>query len=178
MLGGQAARGICGSGLVDAAACALELGQILPSGRLAGGAKTLRLTESVSLTQGDIRELQLAKGAMAAGLKILHRQSAGAPPRSLWLAGAFGSYIKEAAARAIGLLPQDVAIQPVGNSALRGARMLLLTPTHREALLARLCALTRHVELAADPAFQDTFADSMAFTPYRLGHEPGLTVQT
>ena len=165
VLGGRAARGICGSGLVDAAACALELGQILPSGRLAGGAKTLRLTESVSLPQSDIRELQLAKGAMAAGLQIL----AGAPPRSLWLAGAFGSYIKEAAARAIGLLPQDVAIQPVGNSALRGARMLLLTPTHREALLARVCSLTRHVELAADPAFQDTFAGSMAFMPYRLG---------
>jgi uncharacterized 2Fe-2S/4Fe-4S cluster protein (DUF4445 family) len=165
VLGGQAARGICGSGLVDAAACALELGQILPSGRLAGGATTLRLTESVSLTQSDIRELQLAKGAMAAGLQIL----AGAPPRSLWLAGAFGSYIKEASARAIGLLPQDVAIQPVGNSALRGARMLLLTPTHREALLARLCSLTRHVELAADPAFQDTFVGSMAFMPYRLG---------
>ena len=165
VLGGQAARGICGSVLVAAAACALELGQILPSGRLAGGAKTLRLTESVWLTQSDIRELQLAKGAMAAGLQIL----AGAPPRSLWLAGAFGSYIKEAAARAIGLLPQDVAIQPVGNSALRGARMLLLTPTHREALLARLCALTRHVELAADPAFQDTFVGSMAFMPYRLG---------
>jgi uncharacterized 2Fe-2S/4Fe-4S cluster protein (DUF4445 family) len=165
VLGGQAARGICGSGLVAAAACALELGQILPSGRLAGGAKTLRLTESVWLTQSDIRELQLAKGAMAAGLQIL----AGAPPRSLWLAGAFGSYIKEAAARAIGLLPQDVAIQPVGNSALRGARMLLLTPTHREALLARVCSLTRHVELAADPAFQDTFVGSMAFMPYRLG---------
>jgi uncharacterized 2Fe-2S/4Fe-4S cluster protein (DUF4445 family) len=161
VLGGKVARGICGSGLVDAAACALELGQVLPSGRLTGGVKTLRLTENVSLTQSDIRELQLAKGAMAAGLKIL----AGAPPRSIWLAGAFGSYIKEAAARAIGLLPQDAAIQPVGNSALRGARMLLLTPTHRDALLVRLCALTRHVELAADPAFQDTFADCMAFMP-------------
>ena len=171
VLGGQAARGICGSGLVDAAACALELGQILPSGRLANSVKTLRLTENVSLTQGDIRELQLAKGAMAAGLKIL----AVTPPRSIWLAGAFGSYIKEAAARAIGLLPQDVAIQPVGNSALRGARMLLLTPTHRDALLARLCALTRHVELAANPAFQDTFADSMAFSPvsFRL---PGASI--
>src|ERR1035438_1877311 len=97
------------------------------------------------------------------------------PPRSLWLAGAFGSYIKEASARAIGLLPQDVAIQPVGNSALRGARMLLLTPTHRDALLARLCALTRHVELAADPAVQDTFADCMAFAPvsFRL---PGASI--
>jgi uncharacterized 2Fe-2S/4Fe-4S cluster protein (DUF4445 family) len=163
VLGGEAARGICGSGLVDAAACAMELGQILPSGRLANGLKTLRLAESVSLTQRDIRQLQLAKGAMAAGLKIL----AVTPPRSLWLAGAFGSYIREAAARAIGLLPQDVAIQPVGNSALRGARMLLLAPTSRDALLARLCALTRHVELAADPSFQDTFADSMAFAPYR-----------
>jgi uncharacterized 2Fe-2S/4Fe-4S cluster protein (DUF4445 family) len=159
--GGQAARGICGSGLVDAAACALELGQILPSGRLAAGVKTLSLTENVSLTQRDIRELQLAKGAMAAGLKLL----AVTPPRTICLAGAFGSYIKEAAARAIGLLPQDVPIQPMGNSALRGARMLLLAPTHRDALLARLCALTRHVELAAHPAFQDTFADSMALTP-------------
>jgi uncharacterized 2Fe-2S/4Fe-4S cluster protein (DUF4445 family) len=164
VLGGKVARGICGSGLVDAAACALALGQVVPSGRLANGVKTLRLTESVSLTQSDIRELQLAKGAMAAGLKML----AVTPPRSIWLAGAFGSYIKEASARAIGLLPQDVAIQPVGNSALRGTRMLLLTPTHRDALLARLCALTRHVELAADPAFQDIFADSMALMPYRL----------
>ena len=171
VLGGQAARGICGSGLVDAAACALELGQMLPSGRLAGGVRTLNLTGAVSLTQGDIRELQLAKGAMAAGLKIL----ADAPPRSIWLAGAFGSYIREASARAIGLLPQDVAIQPVGNSALRGARMLLLTPTHRDALLARLCALTRHVELAADPAFQDTFADSMAFAPVSF-HLPGASI--
>jgi uncharacterized 2Fe-2S/4Fe-4S cluster protein (DUF4445 family) len=171
VIGGQAARGICGSGLVDAAAYALELGQILPSGRLAGGAKILRLTESVALTQGDIRELQLAKGAMAAGLKIL----AGAPPRSIWLAGAFGSYIKEAAARAIGLLPQDVAIQPVGNSALRGTRMLLLAPTYRDALLARLCALTRHVELAANPAFQDTFADCMAFMPVSF-RRPGASI--
>jgi uncharacterized 2Fe-2S/4Fe-4S cluster protein (DUF4445 family) len=171
VLGGHAARGICGSGLVDAAACALALGQILPSGRLAGGAKTLTLTGAVSLTQSDIRELQLAKGAMAAGLKILAVE----PPRALWLAGAFGSYIKEAAARAIGLLPEDVAIQPVGNSALRGARMLLLTPTHREALLARLCALTRHVELAADPAFQDTFAASMAFAPVSF-RPPGASI--
>jgi uncharacterized 2Fe-2S/4Fe-4S cluster protein (DUF4445 family) len=171
VLGGHAARGICGSGLVDAAACALALGQILPSGRLAAGVKTLRLTESVSLTQGDIRELQLAKGAMAAGLKML----AVTPPRTIWLAGAFGSYIKEAAARAIGLLPQDVAIQPVGNSALRGARMLLLAPTHRDALLARLCALTRHVELAADPAFQDTFADCMALKPVS-SRPPGASI--
>ena len=171
VLGGQAARGICGSGLVDAAACALALGQILPNGRLAGAAKTLRLTENVSLTQSDIRELQLAKGAMAAGLKIL----AATPPRSIWLAGAFGSYIKEAAARAIGLLPQNVAIQPVGNSALRGARMLLLTPTHRDALLARLCALTAHVELAANPAFQDTFAASMAFAPVSF-RRPGASI--
>jgi uncharacterized 2Fe-2S/4Fe-4S cluster protein (DUF4445 family) len=175
VLGAQPARGICGSGLVDAAACALELGQILPSGRLANGLKTLRLTESVSLTQGDIRELQLAKGAMAAGLQILHRQSASVPPRSLWLAGAFGNYIKEAAARAIGLLPQDVPIQPVGNAALRGTRILLLAPTHRDALLARVCALTRHVELAADSAFQDTFAESMAFAPVSF-RRPGASI--
>ena len=165
VMGGQAARGICGSGLVDAAACALELGQLLPNGRLASRPQDLvphrkRRADAERHPRTPARQRRHGRR-----LEDTARR-AGAPPRSLWLAGAFGSYIKEAAARAIGLLPQDVAIQPVGNSALRGTRMLLLTPTHREALLARLCALTRHVELAADPAFQDTFADSMGFVPY------------
>jgi uncharacterized 2Fe-2S/4Fe-4S cluster protein (DUF4445 family) len=118
----------------------------------------------VALSQADIRELQLAKGAMAAGLKMLGREGV----KTLWLAGAFGNYIKPWRAREIGLLPEDVTVEPVGNSALRGARMLLLAPSKRESRLARLCAMTAHVELAADAEFQDIYAESMALRPYAL----------
>ncbi len=163
VLGGAAPRGICGSGLVDAAAAALELSLVMPNGRLAQGAKTLPLSGSVALAQSDIRELQLAKGAMAAGLKML-----GGEVRHLSLAGAFGNYIRQASARAIGLLPDDVVVEPVGNAALRGARMLLLAPHRREARLKGILALCSHVELAAEAEFQDIYAESMALRRYSL----------
>jgi len=164
VLGGGPARGVCGSGLVDAVSVALHSGLAGPNGRLLNSTRTLPLAEGVVLTQADIRELQLAKGAMAAGLKMLG--SGGA--HRLWLAGAFGNYIKQASARAIGLLPEDTTVEPAGNSALRGARMLLLAPTLRAARLRRLLSLCRHVELAADAAFQDIYADSMALAPFQL----------
>ena len=92
VIGGGAARGICGSGLVDAAACGVELGLIGANGRLTNADKRLPLADGVALTQGDIRELQLAKGAMAAGLRML----AGGGVEKLCLAGAFGNYIRQA----------------------------------------------------------------------------------
>ena len=158
VIGGGAARGICGSGLVDAAACGVELGLIGANGRLTNADKRLPLADGVALAQSDIRELQLAKGAMAAGLRML----AGEGVEKLCLAGAFGNYIRQASARAIGLLPEDLPVEPVGNSALRGARTLLLTPSTRQARLRKIAALSRHVELAADPDFQYIFAEMMA----------------
>ena len=116
------------------------------------------LADGVALTQGDIRELQLAKGAMAAGLRML----AGGGVDKLCLAGAFGNYIRQASARAIGLLPASLPVEPVGNSALRGARTLLLAPSAREARLRKIAALARHVELAQDPDFPYIFAEMMA----------------
>ena len=107
------------------------------------------LAGGVALAQSDIRELQLAKGAMAAGLRML----AGGGVEKLYLAGAFGNYIRQASARAIGLLPEDLPVEPVGNSALRGARMLLLTPSTRQARLQKIAAMTRHIDLAADQRF-------------------------
>lgn len=70
VLGGGPARGLCGSGLVDAVAAGLELGWIQPNGRMTVG-PTMPLTEQVSLQPADVRELQLAKGAIAAGLRLL-----------------------------------------------------------------------------------------------------------
>jgi uncharacterized 2Fe-2S/4Fe-4S cluster protein (DUF4445 family) len=164
VIGGGPGRGICGSGLVDAAAAALELGWIAANGRLTNTEKCLPLAEGVALAQTDIRELQLAKGAMAAGLRML----AGADLEKLYLAGAFGNSIGQASGRAIGLLPEDLPVEPVGNSALRGARMLLLAPSTRPARLRKIAALCRHVELAADPNFQYVFGERMALARYTL----------
>lgn len=164
IIGGGPARGLCGSGLVDAAACGIELGLIATNGRLRNSDKRMALANGVALTQSDIRELQLAKGAMAAGIRML----AGNGVDTLSLAGAFGNYIRAASARAIGLLPEDLMVQPVGNSALRGARALLLMPSTREARLRKIVGITRHVELAADPGFADLYAEMMALTRIRL----------
>ena len=165
VIGGGAARGVCGSGLVDAAACGVELGLIRANGRLTSADKRLPLAGGIALVQSDIRELQLAKGAMAAGLRML----AGGGVEKLHLAGAFGNYIRQGSARAIGLLPEDLPVEPVGNSALRGARALLLAPSSRQARLQKIAGLARHVELASDPDFQYLFAGMMAFVRYRLG---------
>jgi len=164
VIGGGAARGICGSGLVDAAACGIELGLIGANGRLTNADKRILLAGGVALTQSDIRELQLAKGAMAAGLRML----AAGGIEKLYLAGAFGNYIRQTSARVIGLLPDDLPVEPVGNSSLRGARTLLLTPSIRQARLGKIAALSRHVELAADPDFQYRYAEMMALGHYRL----------
>ena len=166
VVGGAPPRGICGSGLVDAAAAGLLNAALRPNGRLRDG-EPIRLAPEVEITQSDIRELQLAKGAIAAGLALLARASGAAPAR-LWLAGAFGNSIHPPAARAIGLLPEDLPVTPVGNAALRGTRALLLSPSTRQAQLAALIRLCRHVELASLPGFEDAYAASMALAPFRL----------
>ena len=163
VLGNVAPRGICGSGLVDAAACALELKYILPGGRIAGGDKSLMLCEPVKLSQTDIRELQLAKGAIAAGARLLLRQCnvRGSDIGRVHLAGAFGNYIDTASARRIGLLPfASGQIHPVGNTALLGAKMALFAnPTIIDALAQRIT----HVSLNELPEFQDVYVEEMPF---------------
>ncbi len=131
--------------------------------RMGHGQKSINLAGPVSLTQADIRELQLAKGAVAAGFALLLDGRRLTPSR-LFLAGAFGNYIRGESARRIGMLP-SWADHPTaaGNTALRGARMLLLAVTRRQQILDSVLASTEHVELASDPRFQDAFVDSMRF---------------
>ena len=159
VLGDIAPRGICGSGLVDAVAAGLRSGSILSNGRIADGSKIFPIAPPVVLYQSDIRELQLAKGAIAAGFRLLLKRL-GAQVSSLHaihLAGAFGNYVQIESALRIGLLeaPHSV-IHAAGNTALRGAKMLLLAD---EPQLPPI----EHVSLAADPAFQDEFASCMTF---------------
>ena len=163
VIGGGPPRGLCGSGLVDAAAAALDLAWVEPSGRMTGGRKSIPLAGPVLLTQADIRELQLAKGAVAAGFELLLDGRRLTPSR-VFLAGAFGNYVRGESARRIGLLPAWVDHPTsAGNTALRGARMLLLAVSRREKILETVLACTEHVELAANPRFQDAFVDCMRF---------------
>jgi len=163
VIGRVAPRGICGSGLVDAVAAWLDLGLVLPSGRLADGRTRLELCPPVTVSQADIRELQLAKGAIAAGLRMLLETVGASPPdlKQIYLAGAFGNYVNTASAVRIGLIPFPVEkIKPVGNSALRGAKMALSGGGSGWETLA---AGMEHISLHADPKFQDTYVDEMNF---------------
>jgi uncharacterized 2Fe-2S/4Fe-4S cluster protein (DUF4445 family) len=166
VLGNIEPRGICGSGLVDAVATGLDLGLINPTGRLPGRDGTLSLCPPVTLTQRDIRELQLAKGAIAAGIEILLKLwgATAADLQRLFLAGAFGNYINRQSARRIGLLnfPLEI-VQPAGNTALLGAKIALFRLNGGDGSFASERRRIEHLMLSTDPAFQDIFVEQMSF---------------
>jgi len=160
VIGDVEARGICGSGLVDAVAAGIESGAILSSGRIADGTKTFPVLDPVVLCQSDIRELQLAKSAIASGFRLLLKQlNAGfSDIESVYLAGAFGNYIQIDSAIGVGLLEMSrERIHAAGNTALRGAKLLLLSAS--EPFLPGV----EHISLASDPGFQDEFVNCMTF---------------
>ena len=164
VLGDGAPRGICGSGLVDTVAAGLDLGLIAPSGRLADGAPIL-LAPPVTLLQEDVRQLQLAKAAIAAGIRILRERFGGAACGDvpIYLAGAFGNYVNRTSARRIGLIqaPEE-QIEPAGNTALLGAKMALFgNPDEND--FREIRARIEHVSLATDPTFQEIFIEETAF---------------
>ncbi|MBN2138643.1 MAG: DUF4445 domain-containing protein [Sedimentisphaerales bacterium] len=184
--GGPApARSICGSGLIDAIAVMLELGVIDGTGRFAEAGKlsggiAARLTEidgqpafvltegdrPVAITQKDVREAQLAKAAIRAGIKLLQKKLGieDGDIRRIYLAGAFGNYIKPGNAARIGLLP-DVPvdrIRSIGNAAAIGAQMALISNQSRAAA-AKLAKAIEYVEIAHEADFQDVYADCICF---------------
>lgn len=142
------------------------MGWIEPSGRLAEGRKRLPLDGPVYLTQRDIRQLQLAKGAIAAGWKLLLERR-GVETDSVarvHLAGAFGNYVSRTGARRIGLVElPDEKVEPVGNTALLGAKLALFATEQEIHEIAELSGRIEHVSLAADPSFHDVFLDEMRF---------------
>lgn len=166
VIGGGRAEGICGTGLVDAVAAALELGLLNSRGRIQNESRQIALNETVYLTQEDIRQLQLAKGAIAAGIELMAAQygiSLHDIDRVL-LAGAFGTYMNPASACRIGLLPEALQgkSQPIGNAALRGAVML---GCDEKVFFGSqdLLPCIEFLELATLPGFQYCFAKNMRF---------------
>lgn len=166
VLGNVTPRGICGSGLVDAVAAGLDLGRISPSGRISDRAKSWALCPPVVLTQMDIRELQLAKGAIATGLRILlkHWGATADDLSELYLAGAFGNYVSRSSARRIRLFdfPEEKVI-PVGNAALLGAKIALFQLNASEDATVGVRRKVQHFCLASDPEFDETFIEEMPF---------------
>ena len=180
-------KGICGSGLVDAVAAMRTAGLITENGRLLSKEQAPQIyysrlvirenygqfvlspkgrggAEEVVITQKDIRELQLAKGAMMAGIRIL-MDILGLKEediREVYLAGAFGNYLRADSATAIGLLPvfKNARITQVGNAAGTGAKMTLLS-TRALNQAARIARQIKYVDLAKVPDFQQQFMKGM-----------------
>jgi uncharacterized 2Fe-2S/4Fe-4S cluster protein (DUF4445 family) len=166
VIGDGTPRGVCGSGLVDAVAAGLELGVIATSGRFANDEASWMLAPPVALTQNDIRELQLAKAAVAAGIKLLMRRKGAKELTRLYLAGAFGNYIDRASAQRIGLIdfPPE-RVEAAGNTALLGAKLALFSLDSEDGSYAGLRRRVEHVALNADPSFQDVFVEELTFPP-------------
>ena len=165
VIGEGPAEGLCGSGLLDLTAALLEEGVIDETGRLEGGA--YRLCPGVTLTQKDVREVQLAKGAIRAGIELL-AEALGADVediRTVYLAGAFGNYLTPASACRVGMIPPvlEGRVVPIGNAAGEGAKLCALS-REEFAYSQRLAAATELLELAALPAFQDRFIGALGFS--------------
>ncbi len=165
-IGGAAPKGICGSGVADVLAGLLELGKLDESGLLDDGEDAWPLAPGVALTQGDVRQVQLAKSAVRAGMETLMARSGLAPEdvAELAIAGGFGSYLSLDSAAAIGLIPPGLKprCRVLGNAALAGAAMLL----HSRPLLAESAALADAAvtaDLATEPIFMEQYVEQMMF---------------
>ena len=195
VIGNVPARGLCGTGLIDAVAELLRVGIVDPMGRVLSGdelpadlsdevrARVVRGESSGSdfilvhkeqsqsgqalrLTQRDIREVQLAKGAIYAGIQVL-KSVLGVDNDDIsevLLAGAFGNFIRRSMAKRIGLLP-DVPVDRirfVGNAAGVGSKMALVAKQCRDEA-ERISRETEYIELGGRPDFQQEFMMAMTF---------------
>lgn len=166
VIGSGEATGICGSGLIDAVAGALDLGLLNSRGKILSDSQTIPLTDTIFLTQEDIRQIQLAKGAIAAGIRLLAQRMGIIPEQiqRICLAGAFGTYLDPDAACRMGLLPRELSgrIEAVGNAALSGAQLLALDHITWERA-QRMADRTEALDLSTAPDFPRSFAKSMRF---------------
>ncbi len=177
------AKGICGSGIFDAAAQMFLAGIIDKSGRFTKSLDTPRfrlkndesefviawanetaIDHDIVVCQKDIRSIQLAKGAMYCGARIMMNKLGVDKLDRVVLAGAFGSYIDKMSAAVIGLFPDcdPRCVYAVGNAAGDGARMALLNVDKRDEADLR-ARQVEYVELTVAPDFNMTFTKALTF---------------
>lgn len=160
--GDVAPLGICGSALVDAVACMLDQKIIDESGYLEDDVFTV--SHPVTLTQKDIRTLQLAKSAICSGLLTLlaHESLSTENVKKLFIAGGFGNYLNLENAAKIGLIPKKLGgvSKAVGNSALVGASMILLNGDFIKEC-EHIASTSRVLNLSSDKTFSDLYVSGM-----------------
>ena len=183
VIGGDAPCGLCGSGLIDLAAALIDCGCIDEGGRLLppeeapekmrryltrdeNGNGVFHLTREVCLTAQDVRSLQLAKAAVAAGIDVLlaAKEMESSDIDGLYLAGGFGSYVDTESAMKIGMLPriEKDKLHSIGNTALAGAAMMALDPEKR-GVVRRLTHDCGYIELSGRSDFAAAFTENMSF---------------
>lgn len=195
VIGETKPRGLCGSAILDVLALLRQWGIVTAEGRLQcnnsirqGLPEDLadRLVEDegtpafvvahssetesqqpIVLTQRDVRQLQLAIGAIRAGTEMLLRSAQVAPEdlQSIFLAGGFGNYIRRRNAQLVGLLPREIPterIQFCGNTSLLGAKTVLVSRELAETA-EKVSRTVEHVDLACQPDFHWKFAEAMIF---------------
>jgi len=168
VIGSGKPRGLCGSGLLDTLAVLLDIGAVDESGRLDKDRFWLTPEEDdgVYITAGDIRKIQLAKAAIAAGIQVL-LHFAGiteADLKCLALAGGFGNFMDLHSAVRIGLFPKKLLpiAESIGNTAGEGAAIELYSSDARERLM-KIKKQCEYIELSSMTFFNDKFIDQMAF---------------
>jgi len=163
VIGNTEPKGICGSALIDAIAILRKLDLIGMFGEINSGETQVQIAGNVFLTQKDIQEFQLAKAAIAAGLKILITKLSIElnDIEKIYIAGGFGNYITIDNVISTGMLEceKDV-IQKMGNTALLGAKMLLFS---KPEILDEILLKTKHINLEGESDFQDIYVDKMIF---------------
>lgn len=191
VIGNDRPVGLCGSGLIDALAVLLKAGIIDENGTILSGQElpilfrsyvfeveaedaaqstetslAVHIAPGVYITQEDIRKLQLAKGAIAAGIEVLFKEYGCMPCNIdvLTFAGGFGNYIDKASAAAIGLFPQELLdkAKEVGNAAGNGAVSAALSQEAWERAL-EISGDMRYIELASYPHFDEMYVEHMNF---------------
>ena len=155
--------GVCGSGLIDLVAALLETEELDESGYLEDD---VELAEGFVLTQQDIRQVQLAKAAIAAGIQtLLEREGLDNKSVSkLYIAGGFGSHLNLRSAAKIGLIPEEFIGKCIvlGNASLTGARQLLLSKDSLSEA-QRIASEAHCINLAEEKGFTDCFVENMLF---------------
>ena len=190
-IAGTGVTGLCGSGIIEAVA-EMYLRGILGSDGVIDGAlagRTGRIvqdgrtfsyvlyegTTRISVTQNDIRQIQLAKAALYAGVRLLMDRMDIKSVDRIRLAGAFGSHIDVRLAMVLGMIP-DCPLQrvaSVGNAASTGARIALLNNKSRNEIETTVRQIEK-IETAVEPKFQDYFVEAMAI-PHKTASFPNLS---
>jgi uncharacterized 2Fe-2S/4Fe-4S cluster protein (DUF4445 family) len=181
----QPARGICGSGIIDVVAALLKAAVVNPSGRMktpdqkeglqASVAERLRLiddqpvcniADGVFFNQADIRQLQLAKGAIRTGIDMLMSEAnvTAEDLEDITLAGAFGYHLRPDSLATIGLIPEKLArkVRFAGNTSKTGCAMMLIDASLREYLEKEVQSV-EHLPLAEKISFQKLFIENLNF---------------